>query len=121
MLDVDSLHKLKSLQAEFTADGIAALYLFGSQARGDATPESDYDIAFDVRDDANERFSLVDQARLQIRLQELMGRKVDFFERRALLRRFGPKLDPLVKLFSADRITTGSNLSCEQLLICGVG
>jgi uncharacterized protein len=83
---------------ELKAAGISALYLFGSQARGDASDGSDIDLAFDVAEEANENFSLVDQARLQLRLEELMGRKVDFFERSALLRRFGATLEPLYKL-----------------------
>jgi uncharacterized protein len=84
--------------AELKAAGISALYLFGSQARGDANDGSDIDLAFDVAEEANEDFSLIDQARVQLRLEELMGHKVDFFERRALLRRFGAKLEPLYKL-----------------------
>ena len=83
---------------ELRAAGLSALYLFGSQARGDAGEGSDIDIAFDVAAEADERFSLIDQARLQIRLTEMFGQKVDFFERRALLRRFGPRLEPLIKL-----------------------
>jgi uncharacterized protein len=84
--------------AELRAAGLSALYLFGSQARGDAGPDSDIDIAFDVAEEANEGFSLLDQAGLQLRLQELFGRKVDFFERSAMLRRFGPRLEPLIRL-----------------------
>ena len=83
---------------ELRAAGISALYLFGSQARGDAGDESDIDLAFDVAEEANADFSLIDQARVQLRLEELMGHKVDFFERSALLRRFGVKLEPLYKL-----------------------
>ena len=83
---------------ELRAAGLSALYLFGSQARGDAGDESDIDLAFDVAAEADENFSLLDQVRVQLRLQELFGQKVDFFERRALLRRFGPRLEPLVKL-----------------------
>ena len=83
---------------ELRAAGLSALYLFGSQARGDAGDESDIDIAFDVAAEADDNFSLLDQVRVQLRLQELFGQKVDFFERRALLRRFGPRLEPLVKL-----------------------
>ncbi len=90
--------RLATVSAELRAAGLSALYLFGSQARGDATAESDIDLAFDVSEEANARFSLIDQAQLQLRLEELMGRKVDFFERSALLRRFGPKLEPLHQL-----------------------
>ncbi len=84
--------------AELKAAGISALYLFGSQARGDANDGSDIDLAFDVAEEASANFSLIDQARVQLRLEELMGQKVDFFERRALLRRFGATLEPLYKL-----------------------
>ena len=69
---------------ELQAAGIAAIYLFGSQGRGDASEASDIDLAFDVTEEANERFSVIDQARLQLRLQDIFGRKVDFIERRAL-------------------------------------
>jgi uncharacterized protein len=99
MLDADSLRKLKSLRAEFTASGISALYLFGSQARGDARPDSDVDIAFDVMPEANERFSVVDQSRMQLRLQEVLGRKVDFIERRGFRRRIREQVErDLVRL-----------------------
>jgi uncharacterized protein len=83
---------------ELRAAGISALYLFGSQARGDAGDASDIDLAFDVAEEANADFSLIDQARVQLRLEELMGHKVDFFERRALIRRFGAGLEPLFRL-----------------------
>ncbi|MEP6869335.1 MAG: nucleotidyltransferase domain-containing protein [Novosphingobium sp.] len=64
---------------ELRAGGINALYLFGSQARGDAGEASDIDLLFEVSDDS--RFNLIDQAHFQIRLQEILGRKVDFISR----------------------------------------
>ena len=98
MAAIDIRSVIHLAEAELRAAGLSALYLFGSQARGDAGDESDIDIAFDVAAEADENFSLLDQVRVQLRLQELFGQKVDFFERRALLRRFGPRLEPLVKL-----------------------
>ena len=84
---------------ELRAAGVSALYLFGSEARGEARIASDIDLAFDVAQEANAHFSLIDQGRLQMRLQLLLGRKVDFFERRALVRRFGQDLEAeLVRL-----------------------
>jgi uncharacterized protein len=65
--------------AELRAAGLSALYLFGSQARGDAGGDSDIDLLFEVPDDSH--FNLFDQAHLQVRLQELLGRKVDFISR----------------------------------------
>jgi predicted nucleotidyltransferase len=71
---------------ELRAKGLSALYLFGSEARGEASAESDIDFAFDVSAEANDRFSLIEQAAIQLRLQEIFGRKVDFLERKALHR-----------------------------------
>lgn len=90
--------KIDQAGPELKAAGISALYLFGSQARGDAHAGSDVDLAFDVAEEANERFSLLDQVGIQLKLQDMLGCKVDFFERSALLRRFGTKLEPLHKL-----------------------
>ena len=85
---------------ELRAAGLSALYLFGSQARGEAREDSDIDLAFDVAPEANEDFSLIDQAGLQIRLQELLGRKVDFLERRAIHRDLRPRIErDMVRLF----------------------
>ena len=95
-LDIRSI--INRAEPELRAAGLSALYLFGSHARGDSGEASDIDIAFDVAAEADEHFSLIDQVRVQLRLQELFGQKVDFFERRALIRRFGPRLEPLVKL-----------------------
>ena len=85
---------------ELRARGLGALYLFGSRVREEARDDSDIDIAFDVTEEANANFSIIDQASAQIRLEEIFGRKVDFFERRALHRRFGDKIDgEMVRLF----------------------
>ena len=59
---------------ELKAAGISALYLFGSQARGDANTGSDIDLAFDVAEEANADFSLVDQARLQLVFDDIASR-----------------------------------------------
>lgn len=79
--------------AELRAAGLSALYLFGSQARGEAGEDSDIDLAFDVETSCNETFSLLDQVGLQLRLQELFGRKVDFLERSALHRDLRPQIE----------------------------
>lgn len=52
---------------------ISRAYLFGSRARGDATPESDWDIIIEVE----RGFSLFDQARVQILMEDAIGQKVD--------------------------------------------
>ena len=82
---------------ELRAAGLAALYLFGSQARGDARANSDIDLLFDVTDDWN--FSLLDQASLMVRLENILGCKVDFIERRALRPRIRERIElEMIKL-----------------------
>ena len=78
---------------ELRSAGLSALYLFGSQARGDASDESDIDFAFDVAEGADERFSVIDQARLQLRLEAILGCKVDFLERRGLRSRMREQVE----------------------------
>jgi uncharacterized protein len=59
---------------------IATLTLFGSQARGDARPDSDVDLLVEYRPDAE--WSLFDVARLRDELAELFGRPVDLIGER---------------------------------------
>lgn len=79
------------MHGEMAQAGLSALYLFGSQARLTADAGSDIDLAFDVRPDA--RFSLIDQAKLQLRLEEKLGRKVDLVERKALRPRIRQRIE----------------------------
>ena len=53
--------------------GVVFAGLFGSRARGEASPDSDVDVL--VRFD--ERRSLIDQARVEREIGEAMGRSVD--------------------------------------------
>ena len=62
------------------AQGVEAMYLFGSTAKGVATPESDVDIFIDY----SEGFSLIDLAGLQLYLTDLFRTKADVTTRRAL-------------------------------------
>jgi hypothetical protein len=49
--------------------------VFGSVARGDASPDSDVDILADL--DESKRFTLVTLGRLESHLSDLLGVKVD--------------------------------------------
>ncbi|MBX9899091.1 MAG: nucleotidyltransferase domain-containing protein [Qipengyuania sp.] len=86
------------MQPELARSGIAALYLFGSFARGDSRADSDIDLAFDVEPDS--KFNLFDQASLQTMLEERLGRHVDFLARHAIHPDLKPKIErDLVRVF----------------------
>lgn len=74
----DVIATLRSHEAELKAAGVARLSLFGSTVRGDMRPDSDVDLlaAFDT----SRRISLLDMAGIEIKLSELLGRKVDLIE-----------------------------------------
>jgi len=57
------------------AAGIVHLRLFGSVARGEASAQSDVDLMADL--DRSKRLSLVGMARLENRLSDLLGVRVD--------------------------------------------
>jgi len=64
---------------------IAELSLFGSALRGDFRPDSDVDLLATFMPEA--RWSLFDLVRMEEELQEILGRKVDLVERKAVERR----------------------------------
>lgn len=74
-----TLAALKSFEADLREQGVCALYVFGSIARGEAGPNSDIDLSFDIAPDV--KFSLFDQARIAHDLSEALGAKVDFVPR----------------------------------------
>ncbi|WP_439571096.1 nucleotidyltransferase family protein [Sphingomonas sp.] len=79
MAAIDRLHHFAP---RLRAAGIKSLYLFGSLARGASRPNSDIDLLFEA--EPSRAFSLLDQAKLQDELTELLGRPVDLIERGAL-------------------------------------
>lgn len=80
-METGALGKLQHLEAALRAAGVKALYLFGSEARGKTTADSDVDLLFEADP---LRFSLLDQAKLQSELSRQLGRPVDLIERDAL-------------------------------------
>ncbi len=74
---------LREHEPELRAVGVEHLSLFGSWARGTAIPElSDIDLIADF--DANREYSLLDRVRLENRLADILGTKVDLVPARAL-------------------------------------
>jgi predicted nucleotidyltransferase len=67
--------KLREHEPELKAAGIVRLSVFGSVARGENTPESDVDLLADF--DKSKRHTLLTMGRLQSRLADLLGTKVD--------------------------------------------
>lgn len=63
----------KTLKAVLGSHGITKIYLFGSYARGDATPSSDVDILCDKGDVK----TLIEQGELEEELEKRLGKKVD--------------------------------------------
>jgi predicted nucleotidyltransferase len=69
------IQTLRLHEPELQAAGILHLRLFGSVARGDSSAQSDVDIMADF--DCSKRLTLFDMARLEGRLSDLLGEKVD--------------------------------------------
>lgn len=69
------IETLRRHESELKAAGVVHLRLFGSVARGDHSANSDVDLMADF--DPAQRCTLVTLARLQNRLSDLLGAKVD--------------------------------------------
>jgi predicted nucleotidyltransferase len=93
-----ALEKLKPMETALRAQGISALYLFGSVARDVARDDSDIDLLFEVL--PQRRFSLFDQAGLQVDLSEALQTHVDFVPRMALRPRMRERVEAeMVRVF----------------------
>jgi uncharacterized protein len=77
----EALRRLRAHEAELRAAGVAALFLFGSTARDEAGPDSDVDLFLDTND---ERFSLLDLARLTRQASGILERSTDILTRNGL-------------------------------------
>ena len=73
--------KLRAHEADLHRVGVARLYLFGSVARQEATPESDVDLFFETDDP---RFSLIELVDVQDRVSEILGTETDVMTRASL-------------------------------------
>jgi predicted nucleotidyltransferase len=69
------IETLRRHEPELRAAGIVHLRLFGSVARGEESAQSDVDLMADL--DRSRRWTLFDMARLEDRLSDLLGIKVD--------------------------------------------
>ena len=85
MIHSAAIDRLHHFAPRLRAAGVKSLYLFGSLARGTSEPSSDIDLLFEA--EPSRAFSLLDQAKLQEELTELLGSPVDLIERGALRER----------------------------------
>ena len=69
------INRLRAHEPELKEAGIVRLAVFGSVARGDNSPESDIDLLADF--DKTRCYTLLTMARLENRLADLLGTKVD--------------------------------------------
>ncbi|MBK9216623.1 MAG: nucleotidyltransferase family protein [Chloracidobacterium sp.] len=67
---------------------VRELSIFGSRARGDNRPDSDYDLLVEFRADAD--VDLFDYSRMMVDLQEVIGAKVDLVDKKGLKRLIRP-------------------------------
>ena len=76
------LRSLRERKPDLRAKGVVVLWVFGSVARGDTTPDSDIDLLIDFAPEAKP--SLLTLSGLQLDLAGALGRPVEVGERRAL-------------------------------------
>jgi predicted nucleotidyltransferase len=76
-----ALARLRRHAGELRAQGVTALYLFGSTARDQARQESDVDLFFDYDDP---KFSLIELVRVKNRIGEILGVDADVMTRDSL-------------------------------------
>ena len=76
--------------ARLKKEGVGALYLFGSVARGEAGPDSDIDFFIDQ---TGENFSLLDLVGVQHILEEVLNEKIDVTTRGSLNPRLRERIE----------------------------
>ena len=78
----EAIVRIKPHEGELRAAGMAALYLFGSTARGEAGPASDVDLTCDLV--ADRPIGLLDLIEMQYMLEDAVGTRIDLVERSAM-------------------------------------
>jgi predicted nucleotidyltransferase/DNA-binding Xre family transcriptional regulator len=93
------IQAIRSIREKIEAEGIEHVDIFGSVARGDATPESDVDVILTPKPDA--RFTLFNLNGAGNRLEDALGRKVDVITRHTAenSKRLGGVVEESVRAF----------------------
>lgn len=90
MLRDEILNTLKTHLAELKADGVCAIFLFGSIARGEERPDSDVDLLVEL--DPGRTIGIFAFLSLKQRLEDILGRPVDLVTPDALKRQMKDRI-----------------------------
>lgn len=88
MTSQEAIRRLGAARPELASLGVRSLDLFGSVARGDAGPASDVDLLVDF----DRPIGLFHFFRVQRRLEEILGCKVDLVMRDAVKRQLRDRI-----------------------------
>lgn len=86
----EALRLLAEHRDELTAMGAASLSLFGSVARDEAGPDSDVDILIEL----GRPMGLFGLAAIHLRLEEILGRRVELITANGLAERYRAHIVP---------------------------
>lgn len=86
----EALKLLAEHREELAELGVTSLALFGSVARDEARPDSDVDLLVEVR----RPMGLFELGGIQVRLEEILGRRVDLVTLRGLKPRYRERIVP---------------------------
>lgn len=87
-------HELNIIREFFRTQPVKKAYLFGSYARGEADEESDIDLMVELDD----RVGLFKFVGMQLKLEELLHRKVDLISAKGISRHIQPLIEKDKKL-----------------------
>jgi predicted nucleotidyltransferase len=91
MRRAEVIMRLKQAEPAIRSLGASALYLFGSHARDEAGPDSDVDIFIDK--DPSCDFGLREFMGIYFKLQEALGKEVDYTTREGIVEFYRPSIE----------------------------